>query len=248
MDEKRALGRRYVRDFVRVRPHVLTKVDGFHEERMSGRYTIGVHVRGTDFSYATPTPPEAYIRAVHEHVTESEVDDYAVFLATDQAQYVDLFAREFGSRLVVYDATRSQNDKAPFVLADSRPYALGEEVLIDVLLLSRCAFLIKGAAAVGEYALWFNEDLTCRDFALDSAFDTRKYFFLESAYWKLDVAGRGRVAASVILRLRATQREVSEWWWLTRQRIRRWARRMVGRVATLAKTARRTIAGRTGQR
>jgi hypothetical protein len=48
--------------------------------------------------------------------------------------------------------------------------------------------VLKGAAAGGEYALWFNRGLTCTDFALQSRFDIRQYHLLESAYLKLNPA------------------------------------------------------------
>src|SRR5262245_55234293 len=51
MAEKRALGRDYVKRFLRVKQQVLTKVDTF-ADRFQGKYTLGVHVRGTDFAYA----------------------------------------------------------------------------------------------------------------------------------------------------------------------------------------------------
>ena len=67
------------------------------------------------------------------------------------------------------------------------PYRRGEDVLVDLLLMSRCDFLFKGAAAVGEYALWFNPSLECHDFALESHFDPRRFHELVSAYRKLEI-------------------------------------------------------------
>ena len=54
------------------------------------------------------------------------------------------------------------------------------------MLLSKCSHILKGAAAVGEYGLWFNPTLECTDFALESRFDTRRFHLLESAYLKLN--------------------------------------------------------------
>jgi hypothetical protein len=53
--------------------------------------------------------------------------------------------------------------------------------------MSRCDFLFKGAAAVGEYALWFNSSLECHDFALESRFDPRPFRELVSTYRKLEI-------------------------------------------------------------
>jgi hypothetical protein len=184
---KRELGRRYVGDFIRVKPYITAKVDDFVERRMKGHYVFGAHVRGTDFAYAEPTAPEDYMRAIERLANEKGLPDFRVFLATDQQQFVDLFGSEYGERLLTYDALRSSDDTAPFRLAVQSPYKKGEDVLIDTLLMSRSDHLLKCAAAGGEYALWFNPTLECTDFALGSSFDERNYHRLKSAYLKLNV-------------------------------------------------------------
>lgn len=186
MTEKRALGRRFAGEYLRVKPHIAAKVDDFVAQRMRGRYTFGAHVRGTDFAYAEPTPPEAYFRAIEDLARRGGIGDYQVFLATDQQQFVELFRRQYGERLLTYDALRSSGEVAPFRMSGTSPYKKGEDVLIDTLVMSRCNYLLKGAAAGGEYALWFNADLECVDFGLRSRFDTRDYHLLESAYLKLN--------------------------------------------------------------
>ena len=59
---------------------------------------------------------------------------------------------------------------------------------MDILLLANCDFLLKGASAVGEYALWFNPDLECVDFALESQYDPTHAV---PAYLKLNVGRMG---------------------------------------------------------
>ena len=234
MDEKRRLGRRYVGEFIRVRPEITEKIDTFVAEKMQQIFTFGAHVRGTDFAYAEPTPPEAYFRAIDAGVRGRDLSDFRVFLATDQRQFVDRFAAEYGSRLLTYDAIRSSGDTAPFRMMVASPFKKGEDVLIDTLLLSRCDHVLKCAAAGGEYALWFNPRLECTDFALESQFDTRKYHQLESAYLKLNVDGlsnRGlrvrRMLATCVQYLRSRRG-------LAALPYKAWqsARRAVGRLTT----------------
>jgi hypothetical protein len=188
MKTKRQLGRRYVAEYIRVKTAINAKVDAFVGRFIKGTYTFGAHVRGTDFAYAEPTPPDAYFRAIEELVRQRALTDFRVFLATDQKQFVDLFRQAYGPKLLTYDSLRSSGEVAPFRLSGVSPYKKGEDVLMDVLLLSRCDHVLKCAAAGGEYALWFNPDLQCTDFALGSRFDTRKYHRLESAFLKLNIS------------------------------------------------------------
>jgi hypothetical protein len=187
MSAKRALAREYVREYVRVKPHVRAKVDAFWEVWMRPQYTIGVHIRGTDFAYAEPTPPHAYFEEIDRHLASRGPGPHRIFLATDQAQFVDLFRERYADRLVIYDCLRSSGRRPPFKFSRESPYRRGEDVLIDVLLLSRCNFLFKASAAVGECALWFNPSLECHDFALESRFDPRTIEHLVSAWQKLDI-------------------------------------------------------------
>jgi hypothetical protein len=188
MAAKRALGRKYVSEFFRVKPHILAKVDAFWNAWIRPQFTIGVHIRGTDFAYAEPTGPFAYFEAIDRYLAARGAEPYRIFLATDQNQFVDLFRERYGERVVTYDCLRSNRARPAFKFSSESPYRRGEDVLVDVLLLSRCDFLFKGAAAGGEFALWFNPQLRCHDFALESRFDPRPYRQLVSAFRKLDIA------------------------------------------------------------
>jgi hypothetical protein len=168
-DEKRALGRAYVNKFLRVKPHILHKVDQFASDTFQGLNICGIHIRGTDLDYATPVPLSKYLEAA-AHYLRSGYD--ALFVATDQEQFLDTFQEVFGpDRVFSLPALRSDSVVPAFKRQEGTPYRRGEEVLIDILLLSRCQFLIKGPAAVGEFATWFNPDLECLDFGLQSQFD-----------------------------------------------------------------------------
>lgn len=188
MADKRRLGREYVRRFVRVKAHIVQQVDDFMRRHLSNHFVLGVHIRGTDFAYAEPTEPADYFRAIEACVREKQLEDFRVFLATDQSQFVDLFASKYGERLVTSAAIRSSSDVPVFLLQGVSPYQKGEDVLLDILLLSRCHFLLKCASAVGEYALWFNPEMEFVDFATSSRFDATHAV---PAYLKLNAGQLG---------------------------------------------------------
>ena len=139
-------------------------MDNFISENFNNKNIIDV-VRN-DFAYATATSGEKYFEILDTR------KDIQIFLATDQTQYVDLFKARYGDeKVLTYDSLRSDNDVAAFELENGSPYKKGEDVLIDTLLLSRTNSIIKCAAAGGEFALWFNENLEIlHDFALESQF------------------------------------------------------------------------------
>jgi len=225
MERKRRLGRDFVRRYVRLKPQIVEKFDQLCERLIRPGVTFGVHIRGTDFYYARPTQPEAYFGAIEAKGRELGYSEFRIFLATDQQQFVTAFETRFPGRVATCDALRSGNDIAPFKLRDVSPYKKGEDVLLDMLLLSSCAYLFKSVSAVGEYAMWFNPALECTDFALTSEFVSDKPLLWAGAYLTLDVDRQGplrvalwraaRIAIQVAQKL--GRRLLRAWRWMVRE-------------------------------
>lgn len=210
MAEKRKLGRRYVNSYVKVKPPILEKASSFQKKYYINKYIIGVHIRGTDFAYAEPTSVSDYFSAIHSHLKSSQINDFKLFLATDQAQYVELFQQEYKDKLMHYNVARSDDHIPPFHLDNISGYKKGEDVLLDILLLSRCNFLFKGAAAVGEYALWFNPNLESHDFALTSDFVHIRYSLRKSAFLKMDIGNQGFIRVKFLTAVQLLKQLVTE--------------------------------------
>jgi hypothetical protein len=113
----------------------------------------------------------------------------------------------------------------PFRLKNVNPFKKGEDVLLDILLLSRCDYLFKSVSAVGEYAMWFNPSLECTDFAL-----TNEYRHLKSSnYWTgvylmSDLDNKGPIRIRLLTWVRIARQMVENF----RNRIERKLRRMRG--------------------
>jgi hypothetical protein len=167
-DEQRRKGREAVRRFVRVKPRVLEKVDRHYDRHMKGEHVLGVHIRGTDLRYAPPVSPAEYFGPIERYLEEHS--GARIFLATDQVQYLELMKQRYGGVMQHYDCLRSPTSTAPFNLKTGSPYGKGEDVLVDILLLSRCDFLIRGASNIPEMAIYFSAGLESEDLSLDKRF------------------------------------------------------------------------------
>jgi len=212
MERKRCLGREFVQCYLRPKQAILEKVERLAAELIGSRYVFGVHMRGTDFSYARPTTLEEYFRAIDERIAALDTEDWGIFLATDQTQFVTAFGDRYPGRVATCDVLRSSNDVAPFKDGSVSPYKKGEDVLIDILLLSRCRYLFKSVSAVGEYAMWFNPSLECTDFALTSEFESDRALFWKGAYLTLDVDQKGRFRVQLLTWLRIFLQIVKHIW------------------------------------
>jgi hypothetical protein len=198
MREKRALGRAFINKYVQVRPEILEKADEF--ESSQDTPLIGLHIRGTDLAYVTATPIERYFSEIDRLLGMSEYKDHKIFVATDQVQFIERFRERYGEQnIVTYDSFRGSGIIAPYRMKGASPYKKGEDVLIDLLILSKCAYILKAGSAVGEFAIWFADHDNFTDFALEAERPKPKYFQRLPAYLALNVDGLGKQR----LRLRA---------------------------------------------
>jgi hypothetical protein len=151
-----------VNEFIRVKPAILEKVDAYLDRYFSGHPVIGVHIRGAEHNVEIEgwhkmarAPEKLYMGEVDAYLQTQP--DAKVFLATDTTKTLNAFRWKYDERLLYYDARRSARDGAPH--CETRGYEIGEEVLIDGLLLSKCNFLVHGISSVSNGALAFNPDL-----------------------------------------------------------------------------------------
>jgi hypothetical protein len=192
MSEKRDLGRKFVAKYIKIKPRILEKVDLLGLQYFDGCFVFGVHIRGTDLFYAEATKPDDYFIEIEKLASVHNLDYYKVFIATDQVQFVELFRKRFGDRLVCYDSIRSSNQIAPFKHTGVSQYRKGEDVLIDILLLSKCNHVLKCAASVGEYALWFNPEVPYTDFSLNSKpLHPKSYEKAKGAFLQMNLGNEG---------------------------------------------------------
>lgn len=187
MREKRQLGRLYVQKYVHPKEHITALVDHFVQANFNGSFIIGLHIRGTDFDYAKPITIDKYNNEIDRLVRKHNSENYKIYVATDQQQYLNQFTERYGKKVIFFEVTRSSSHIAPFRLAGVSGYRKGEDALIDILLLSRCRHIIKGPAALGEMGLWFCDHNNITDFAVQSKFYEKRYSQLRSAFSALNI-------------------------------------------------------------
>jgi hypothetical protein len=121
--------------------------------------TLGVHFRGREQNQAPahwfgPTLKQM-IACIDRILNERDID--RVFLVTEHHGYLDELSARYGNKLVSLESYRSRNGNA--YNESPRPrhrYSLGLEILVEGVLLSRCAGLLCGSSNVAEFARFYN--------------------------------------------------------------------------------------------
>jgi hypothetical protein len=151
---------RIFRRYIRIKPHILERAEAIHRASMAGRYCLGVHYRhpAHDFECLNPIPrPEKFISELRRKLPRAR--PWVVFLATDAEPAVTAFREAFGDRLVVQSGVqRSANLKEGNLHHDNpaSSLVLGEQALIDCLLLTRCDLLFHVTSNLATAAGYMN--------------------------------------------------------------------------------------------
>lgn len=156
--------RRYhavAREHVRLTPRLRERVAALRAG-MAGRPVVGVHARSPAHSVENifPIPRTAYFIARARQLL-AETDNGLIFLATDTAATAQAFAAAFGDRLVLQpDVQRATAEGVQVHQHHPLPdQDLGEQVLVDCLLLASCDVLLHVTSGVATAAGYLNPDL-----------------------------------------------------------------------------------------
>jgi hypothetical protein len=142
-------------EHVHVREELRHRVDELWQDIGAGRRCIGVHFRHSGHSHECPReipPIDAVIHQTRRQLKGK--GSAAVVLATDVREAVHSFRDAFGERLLVQpDVARAPAAMTQYDWGLPPCTALGEQALIDALLLARCDVLLHTtsnlATAVG---------------------------------------------------------------------------------------------------
>jgi hypothetical protein len=148
-------------EHVRVREELRRRVDELWRDGAGSGEAIAVHYRHPDHSHECPreNPPlEVCIGATEKLVSRSRAS--RVVLATDVHEAVDGFRATFGERLLVQpDVARAPMAQTQYDWGAPPGIALGEQTLIDALLLARCDVLLHCTSNIATAVGYMNPAL-----------------------------------------------------------------------------------------
>jgi hypothetical protein len=145
-----------VQKYIRVKPQIQQKVDDFVKSDFEDHFVIGIHYRGTDkYTEAPLIPYERVAESINHYVKENQIDDYIIFVATDEQRFVDYMKQAFPDQIVSLNHFRSTNGQ-PIHFVKPSPYLQGQETVIDCLLLARCHTLFRTSSNLGAWSTFFN--------------------------------------------------------------------------------------------
>jgi hypothetical protein len=162
-EDRRAIFHDLIHRYIHIRPRITRKIEDFYQQNFKNFTVLGVHMRGTERSQEVM----GWYRKPHldENIYMREVDRFLkqhpkakIFLATDTKTTVEKFRERYPDRLLTYNAQRADEGNSPHLQFGGAE--LGEQVLIESILLSKTCFLIHGISNVAFASLCFNPTLS----------------------------------------------------------------------------------------
>lgn len=157
-----------IEKYIHIKKDILNRVEKFVGEKFTGN-VLGVHIRQTDSKVFNPghkigASLQDYLKAVQTIVEERTVD--TIFVATDENGVLEILRERYGSKVISTDAFRGEKGTTEGIhlkednekRRGSHKYRLGEEVLEDMLLLSKADYFVFGRSNVAATAMIFNNN------------------------------------------------------------------------------------------
>lgn len=147
---------RIIKPFIKLNPIVQKKVDKFFDKHMRNKQTIGIHLRGTDKNIEVQQVPPLKILTEAQRKMGPQTQ---FFVATDDNLLLELAKKILKGKVISYDSYRSDDGNPVYYGSSFPPDVMGEEVIIETMLLARCKKMIHTCSNVSTVALFINPEL-----------------------------------------------------------------------------------------
>ena len=145
--------------YIKPKQHINNKINNFYEKYMINQNCIGVHVRNKNHNIEQPKnimpSYKDYFKAIKDNC---DYKNSLIFLATDNNVALNAFRNEFKNNLIYQDdIDRTEiEDFRQLHRYRSPSKKLGEDVLSDCILLSKCNKLFHIISNVAIAAMYMN--------------------------------------------------------------------------------------------
>ena len=183
--------------YLRPKRDIVKHVNDFWASMAADGPVLGVHFRGTDHSEEAPRVSYRHCFNVILDYLSTHNSTRAVFVASDEHAFIEFIKNLLRSVIPVYshnDHYRSKDsDNIPVFLRSlgEGGYEKGEDALVNALLLSKCATLIRTTSCLAAWASIFN--LTLKVILLNKPYKDKLWYPESEVVSKADTEYRPEI-------------------------------------------------------
>ena len=131
---------------IEIKDKIIKKVNFFSNKNFYKKEKIlGIHFRGSTYKVARghAFPPPVNIMIDEVDLLLRKYNYTKIFLVTEEKKYLNAFKKKYGNLCIFYNSYRmGKEDLFKIYPRKNHRYKMGEETIIDTLLLSRCNGLL----------------------------------------------------------------------------------------------------------
>lgn len=140
--------------YVKLNSLLQSKIDTFYQQQIAGKFTVGIHIRGTDKKSEIEPPSIKKVIAAANKFAPCQF-----FIATDEQRILD-YAKKKLRGPVIYTNCYRTVDNTPIHYSWHQDRAKsGQEIVIDTYLLARCNKFIHTGSNVGFAVTFLNPNI-----------------------------------------------------------------------------------------
>jgi hypothetical protein len=159
--------------YIHIKKDILEKVNDYKTKNFDGHVVLGVMARGSEMNDIHPQYGNQTIETWVEETKNilnkhPEID--VIFLVTEDSNYIPIFLNDFPGTLYLNDVFRKTNEKLEDMIRFSLFYCiantrkdhskiLGEECLVQGLLLSKCDYLLIKQCGTSSAAIVYGDNI-----------------------------------------------------------------------------------------
>ena len=147
--------------YIRINKNILKKVEKFKNKYFKNNKVLGVHFRGTDMKYQERHPFPPTLKQI-KNVIDHNLKKYKfnkIFLVTEEFENFNNLRSMYNDKIIFHNSFRSIKTD---IFDNNRKYhrpRIGEENLIDMLLLKDTSKIICSNSHLPDASLYFNKKL-----------------------------------------------------------------------------------------
>jgi hypothetical protein len=155
---KNDLKKKFIK-YIKINSLFLSKKKNFIKKQFQQK-TLGVHFRGTSYKIARGHSFQPNLKIMIDLINFLIKKNYykKVFVITEEQKYLDGLKKEFKDKLIFYNSHRSyKNDAFKIYPRKNHRYKLGEETLVETLILSECDGIISNTTNIEQAARFISK-------------------------------------------------------------------------------------------
>jgi UDP-N-acetylmuramate-alanine ligase len=107
-----------------------------------------------------------YKKNINDYI--KEIDKYLniidkIFICTDENNILEIIKKKYGDKVIYYNSIRSYNDKPVHLNNSNDKFKVGQDVIVESVLMSKCEYFLHGTSNVAAAVKIFNPEIKSKN-------------------------------------------------------------------------------------